>query len=465
MARHSNSSDEARVLRVITIDQAIAGASNFLIALLAAGVLKKSMFGLFGIIFIVYSIVVGISRALICDPLLVHPEQARSRPGDPIGASIVLGLGMSVVMLGAGAVTTIWSHTLGYALLAFAVCLGPLIMQDLGRYLGFATKRPGRAVVLDSVWLVAVIIAVAVLLVLHVRSLTWFIAAWGATGGATGALTFWQNRGYPVRPGVSWIRFTWPFSWRYLISYSSSQGAGLVASSVLGAKAGTAALGGVQGSITAVRPFGTIQIASVAAGTGEIARSGYTPIEAYRRGIRISMLVTVVALANVAFVLYVPGVGHALLHDTWSATKPLMLAQGAQIACLGIITGARAGLLGLRAAQRTVKIDVVNTVLVLVTSITGVIVHGVLGAMWGVAICQAVMACVWWSVFRWHLSHPLSVVSTDEEIERAERQPAASYPQTGPPIRIPRPLLLPPVDPSVHAGVPTRTLTPWTSWR
>ena len=469
MARHSKQSvrsDEARVLRTMTIDQAISGASNLLIALLAVRVLDPSGYGLWSILFLVYQILIGVSRALVGDPMLVHPKEALTRPGDPIGACIVLGLSMGALTFGSGVLAVVWSHSLGFALMALGICLGPLLLQDLGRYLGFATKRPRRAVTLDSLWLGAVIVGVAGLLATHTESLFWFVVVWGGTGGASALLTLAQNRGAHIRLGVAWIRFTWPFSWRYLISYSASQGAGLVASAVVGAVTSTAELGAVSGAVLLVRPYGTIQLAAVAAGTGEIARSGYTPPEAFRRGVKISTRITVIAVINTAILLALPTkLGVLILHTTWHLTKPLLLPNGVQIIGLGIITGARAGLLGLRAAHRTVKLDVVNTVLVLLGTVVGVVLGGVRGALWAVALVQSVMAVLWWVVFRYHLAHPTTVTSTVEEVERAERLPVASYPPNQAQGPLPIPLLLPPLEVGLHEGVPVREVTPWAPWR
>ena len=125
-------------------------------------------------------------------------------------------------------IASVWNHNLGFAMMALAVCISPLRCRP-GRYLGFATKRPSRAVQLDSLWLIAVIVGAVILIKLHAESLFWFVIVWGGTGGASAFLTFSQNRGAQIRLGVHWIRYTWPFSWRYLISYSASQGAGLIA--------------------------------------------------------------------------------------------------------------------------------------------------------------------------------------------------------------------------------------------
>ncbi len=69
-----------RRLSVITVDQVVSGASNLLIAVLAARFLGVESFGLFGIIFMVYVTAQGLARGVVCEPVLVHPDEARDHP-------------------------------------------------------------------------------------------------------------------------------------------------------------------------------------------------------------------------------------------------------------------------------------------------------------------------------------------------------------------------------------------------
>jgi len=450
---------ESKALRLITIDQAIAGASNLAIILLASHVLGRSS-GYFVIIFTVYSLALGASRALIGDPTLIHPEEARDRPGEPIGAAVVLGVGLGALILGAGAITTIWNHEMGSALMVLAVVIMPLLLQDLGRELGFATKRPGRAISLDSLWLLLVIAGAVGLKLTHTHALGWFVAVWGGTGAVAAVLTFSQNRGFPITLGIGWIRFTWPFSWRYLLSYSANSGASLVGTSALGAVAGKTALSGVGGNVSLVRVFGTFQIAAVAAGTSRIARTALRPREVLGLGAKFSALTTTVAALNGLVLVVLPDrIGEAVLGGpVWEAAKPLLWANAAQILCLGIITGARAGMLGMRAAKYTVKIDVVTTVVVLAATVIGVVVHGVLGAFWAVGIGQAAMAIVWWSMFRWYVAQQPDVAV----VHRKDEPPVANEP---PPESV---IAAAAADQSSVASLgtrPLRELSPWAAWR
>jgi O-antigen/teichoic acid export membrane protein len=91
--------------------------------------------------------------------------------------------------------------------------------------------------------------------------------------------------------------------------------------------------------------------------------------------------------------------GEAVLGDSWKVAEPLLLATGAQIVFLGLMTGPRAGLLGMRAINRVMLIDVATTVLVFAASIAGAAVDGALGAVWAITAVQAAVAVAMWGTF------------------------------------------------------------------
>ena len=397
-----------RQLSLITVDQAISGGSNVLVALIAARLLDAASFGLFALAFLTYVVAQGISRPLICDPLLVHPLEAEERKGEVIGTSCLLGLGLGAVIALVGVGVSTVNGTLGPALVVLGVCTPLLVVQDLGRYLAFATQRPSRAVVMDVTWLVLLVAAVVPLFLTGTHSLAWLIAAWAGSGAAAGLLVFAQAGVRGIRLGFAWLRHTWGFSWRYLISYTAAQGGVLAAASVVGAIAGARALGGMQGAVLLLRPCVTVQIA-VAAGTiGHVARAhGSDVIRRYVR--HASLLTTAAALVNTAIILALPSsVGKALLGDSWEVAQPLLLAAGMQFIFLCFMAGPRAGLLGMRAISKVMVIDLLATVLVVVTSIAGAEINGALGALWAFAAVQGLVAVVLWAMFLADTNRPFT---------------------------------------------------------
>jgi O-antigen/teichoic acid export membrane protein len=385
---------------MITVDQAVAGASNVLIAVLAARLLDAASFGLFGIVFLVYVIAQGVSRALVNDPLLVHPLEAEGREGEVIGTGCLLGIALGLAVVLIGLAMGLVQASLGAALVVLGACLPLLALQDLGRYLAFAGNRPTSAFVLDLTWLTLVAGAVIPLFATGTHSLAWFIAAWAGSGAVAGLLLFVQHRARRVRLGLAWLRYTWKFSWRYLISYGANQGGALCAASGIGVIAGARALGGVQGAILLVRPFMTIQTAVIAASIGHVSRSLGSEGVIRRYVAKITVVTAAVAAANLIVMIALPdGVGRAVLGDSWVVAEPLLLATGVQIVFLGLMTGVRAGLLGMRAVHRVMVIDVASTALMFAASIVGAEINGALGAVWAITIVQGMVAVVMWTTF------------------------------------------------------------------
>lgn len=388
---------------MITADQVISGASNVLIAILAARLLSAAEFGLFGLVFLVYTVLVWVTRGMVSDTLLVHPVGSRERPGQAIGTAFVLAMLLAAGLAAVGVGIRFWNAMLGDALLALAACLPLLVLQDVGRYLGFATERPMRAVVLDTVWMVVMVGAVAALFATGTHSLTWLVAAWAGSGAAAGLFLYAWYGLLEVRFNLGWLRETWGLSWRFLASYAGMQVSALGMSSEVGAIAGARALGGVQGTLLLVRPFTTFQVAATTHWMGEVARSGRRR-RVWRHAVTGSSIAAAVAAANMGVMLVLPNrIGEALLGASWHPAKPLLLPAAVQIVVLGLLTGPQAGLLGLRAMNKALAIGMTTTVISLIAAGAGAALGGARGALWMVAAGQAVVMVVWWVTFAVHL--------------------------------------------------------------
>jgi O-antigen/teichoic acid export membrane protein len=404
-------------LAVITADQVISGASNVLIAILAARLLSAAQFGLFGIVFLVYTLVVWITRGLVSDTLLVHPLESRERPGEAIGTALVLAALLSIGVAGVGAAIRFWDPAFGDALLVLAGCLPLLVLQDVGRYLAFATERPMRAVLLDTVWLVVMVGAVAALFVTGTHSLVWLVGAWAGSGAAAGLFVCAWTGVREIQLDLGWLRKTWGVAWRFLVSYATMQTSALGMSAEIGAIAGATALGGVQGTLVLVRPYTTFQVAAITHWIGEVARSRGRR-QVWRHALAASSLTAAVAVTNLAVMLVLPNrIGETLLGASWHYAKPLLLPAAVQLVILGLLTGPQTGLLGLRAMNKVMAIGVTTTVVSLIAAGAGAALGGAKGALWLVDAGLGVVMVVWWATLAAHLrrgtAHPRAALPTD----------------------------------------------------
>lgn len=385
-------------LTVITVDQVISGASNVLIALIAAHVLSASTFGLFGIAFLIYTVLVCVSRAIVSDPVLVHQVESRARRGEVIGSGWIVALPLTCGLLVTAVVIRIWSAGLGDALLVLAACLPLLVIQDVGRYLAYAGGRPWTAVMLDSAWLVAMLGGVAALALADVHTLPGFIGVWGASGALAGMLVFAQVPPREIRFGLAWLRYTWTMSWQFLVSYIALQGTTLGMSSEVAAIDGSRPVGGVQGAVLLTRPFSTFAVAVVASGVGQVARDGTDARRVRRHAVVLAAIAGGAAALNLLGMLLMPtALGHALLGHAWGPAEPLLLPTGVAIVFAGLTCGPQTALIGTKQTGTAMAINIASIPLLLISALAGALIDGVLGAVWFAAAAHGVIAIVWWA--------------------------------------------------------------------
>jgi O-antigen/teichoic acid export membrane protein len=390
-------------MTTITIDQAVSSLSNVILSVLAARVLSERAFGLFGIVLLVAVTTAGITRALLGEPLLVHQKEARERPGEAMGTTLSLGAGIAAVVAVAGVVGLAFDRNIGTGLFVLAACTPLMLLQDLGRYLGFATHRPSRALQLDLTWLVLIIVAIGALHLGGAETLTWFLLGWAGTGALSGTLLLWQHRGQRMRFGFRWLRETWPFSWRYAVSYGANQGAVLVGSLALAGILGAATLGAVRGTLLLYGPLVQLQAAVTSAGVSEVSRFPVTSPEARRHLVRATSVTTAAALLGLLIVTSLPDrVGVNILGDTWSGAKVLLAPAGFQMVGLALTSGTRSSLLGWRALRTTLRMDVITSITVFSLTVGGAIVGGAETAFWALAIGQGTLTLVWFAVYADH---------------------------------------------------------------
>lgn len=402
-----------RQLSVVTIDQAISSASNILFLVLAAHVLTLSAFGVFSIVFGTYTLMVFVERALVSDPLLIHPEEGVRRPGAAVGASILVGLGLGAVAALVGGLAWVLGYPqVGHGLVVLGLCLPLLLLQDLGRFIGFATHRPGLAVWLDSVWLVLAVVGAVVLALVGESALWVFTATWGGAGAVAGLVLL--LRVPDSSPSAQWLRDYWSYSRQYLGGTLAAQGSALLGTVVAGPLVGTRGLGALRAATLLSRPFGTFQIAAMSATIVQIARADAEAV--VRRRLRqIAILVVGVAAVMSVVLLVLPDwAGTLVLGDTWRAAEPLLPPVCANMGVVAAMTPARAGLVGLKYVATATRVDIANAVLSISAALAGAAIGGVSGALWGVvAVAAPITALAWLALLRRLPRHwPANVTAT-----------------------------------------------------
>lgn len=338
---------EARRRLVVLADQAASSLSNVVVALLVArSVASASEFGAFGLAMVVYGLALGGVRALVGETFINghaadDPGVRRQLLGEVLGATATITILISVVVGISGALV---GGTAGSALVALAVTLPLVLVQDTLRYV-FVIDRAGLALLIDVVWLVVVL--GALLVAPDDAGATWFVLAWGLSGGVAAA----------VGCAVSGTRVETLHPWRWLVrsretgkrffgEYVTAQGSAQVPMLLLGAISGLATLGAVRASFVFYGPLNTIHHGVYLAVVPEGALLRTTPRRLQRLITTTSTLLVSLAVVWMVAGLVLPdGLGRELFGETWPGAAEIMLPMGLVMMVGGVLSG---GLLGIR---------------------------------------------------------------------------------------------------------------------
>lgn len=394
---------------MVTIDQGISSASNLLPLIWVAHALTPADFGRFSLVFLVYVFAqTGVVRSLVSATVVVHPEDADECPRDVLGTAVLLSLVPTVLCLAGGAGLWWSGSAMGMPLIVVGAVMPLLGVQDVGRYIGIAESRPGRAVVLDTLWLGLMVAAFVVVSAGLTPTLTRLVAAWAVTGALSGVWVFVQHGVPRARElSVDWLRRRWHFSWRSLVASSSTATVALLGSALMAIVSGPVAVAAVRAALLLERPSTAVQLAVATSAAADIAREHPDNHGLMRHQRRTMLLSIAVAVLNMAIVLLIPdSVGHALLGDVWDTVQPLLLAIGFHVGALAAQSGVRAVLIGRREIGPVMVVDIAGTVLSIAGLVVGAAVADAEGAMWGAVIGQALTAVVWWAALVRHLATP-----------------------------------------------------------
>jgi hypothetical protein len=382
-------------LSIGMVDQAMSGSTNVMIAVVAARELSPRDFGVFGIVTLVYLLTVSAIRALVNEPMLVHPPGRV--PGGQLRAGLLLAGGAGAVTVSAGLVAGGTART---PLLALAALLPLLVLQDVGRYLAFARRTPIGALRVDVMWFVLQVLGIAGLYVAGGFTVTRLVLAWGGAGAIAGAWVVLTQREGGMVPSAAWVREAWDLSWRYLISFGTTYGIAYAAALGLGAVSGAEAVGALRGAQLVLSPLTMLFAAAINILVAEISGRQISGHDLRDRMRKVSLAMTGAAAALTAVGLLLPdAIGRIALGDSWPAAHRLLLPAGAQILLIGAWAGAKIGMTGMRAVREALRLDLTAAPILFVLPISGAIVGDAEGFLWALVAAHAVIFAIWWRAF------------------------------------------------------------------
>ncbi|HEV2122109.1 MAG TPA: hypothetical protein VGW38_04945 [Chloroflexota bacterium] len=214
------------------LDQSVSSVSNFVTGIAIARLSGAAAFGQYMLVLMLWFVVVGLHRAIITEPVIVaspHAEDGCALQKQGVGAELGLGVSVSACVAAAGLALSSAGVDEGRLMLAFSPWFVPLLLQDYWRAMAFKERRPGRALINDTVFACVQFAGIGALWALDLRSAGFVVGAWGV-GATAGAVQGWLSFGRPtacLTEGPRLVRRLWPVSrWmaaEFVTGFASNQ--------------------------------------------------------------------------------------------------------------------------------------------------------------------------------------------------------------------------------------------------
>jgi hypothetical protein len=382
---------------LVVADQAASSLSNVVVAILVArSFATPEPFAAFGVAALVFQFTVGCARGLVAEPMISqHSARAeadrRALVPSYLAAMFTFGVAVAVVV----AVTAVaFGGMVGAALLALAVVLPLVLLQDAWRYM-LMIDRPALALTIDLVWLAASCAAIAV--APGSAEVGWYVLAWGAggtLGAAVASAICWRCFDRRPRP-VRYFREHRALGVRFLGEYAAAQAGTYLALAGCGWILGLNAYGSVRAAWIFFGPIMTLQAGVLLAALPEGMRLREQPERLLRLVVGASLLVAAASLVwTVVGVVLPDSFGRALFGPTWASADDILVPMGLAMVGASCIAG---GLVGVRSLDGTKGIGarLRSIGFMVVCPLGGAVIGGLMGFVVGFALGQVLSAVVW----------------------------------------------------------------------
>jgi hypothetical protein len=364
-------------------------------------------FGVYGLVFVTYQLLLEASRALVSLPLQIrfsaaHGADWREGTRSASGAGAVLGLVLGGGVVGVG---FLCDDPLRSGLIALGVTLPGLLIQDVWRFAFITCGRAVDAFRSDLAWVVAFAGALVVLFLFDAATVGWLIFAWGVAG-CLGALPAMVEAPPPAFMSVrSWWREHRDLGTRYLFELLVSAADMHVVVYLMGAMAGLAAAGDFRGADLLLSPFNVLFFAAslmfVSEGVRLLETRQRPARDLWRLCVTVSVVLGLVAGLLGLIVLLLPDrLGTLVLGDVWFTAKPVVGGLAIRLVALGAFLGALIGLRTLAAATRSLRARIILSLVAFPLGVAGIALDEARGAAYGLAVAWWIGVAVTWRELR-----------------------------------------------------------------
>ncbi len=382
-------------------DQVVSSGTNLLITVLVARSLSADGFGAFSVAFTVYSFLIGASRALVAQPLVVRYTSQdaaafRTAARSAAGAATLLGIASGAVVTVAGAAI---GGLVGASLLAIGVLLPGLLLQDMWRAVFVAEGRPAAAFVNDLIWGVVQFAAVGLLLAVDEHSAPAMVVGWGAAAGVAALVGGFQFRGHPlVRSSLGWLSRQRDLLGYYLAGFLSVMGANQLTMLLIAGIGEPADVGALRAAAVVLGPLNLIGYSLSAFALPEISRRRLGGRVALQAAVGLSALIVAADLVwGLALLVLPEQLGEEVLGESWAAAEDVLPATLLGVVAIGLGFGASTVLTARGFAKDMFWVTALLAPGFVVFGVLGLRLGGAAGAALGLALAQVVIVpVVWW---------------------------------------------------------------------
>ena len=397
-----------RLLRAASwnlVDQVLSALSNLVLSIVVARSVSSAGFGAFAIAFVTFGIGIAVTKSVVGQPLQIRfsaaaAHEQRAAMAAALGCALAIGLAGGLVVACVG---LLLGGVVGAALVALAVVLPGLLLQDSCRMAAFAVGRPRLAAAIDALWAIEQFALVAVLLFAGLGTVPGLVLAWGVSAALSAVPGLIGLRARPRLAGaVGWLRDHAELI-RYLLpEYFLSLGAMQFGILLVGLIASADAVGSLRAAQVLLGPLGVLGAAVFQFAVPEIARRpDRSDRDRWRFAIGIGGGLGLVTVCYLALLLALPeAVGTALFGDSWAGAAAVLLAMGCSSVASALANGPAGVLYGMGKARRTFRINVAKGPALIAALLLGTWWAGAVGAGWAFAAVEALVLPAWIATLR-----------------------------------------------------------------
>ncbi|EDY51679.1 integral membrane protein [Streptomyces clavuligerus] len=237
-------------------DQAVCSLTSFALGICVARSLGLAAFGVFSLAWVTYGVVLGVSRGLATDPLMVRFSAVpvaswRTAAARSSGTALAVGVTVGTACLTTG---LLLGGPVGPAFAALGAVLPALLLQDAWRFAFFAAGTGRKAFANDLLGALALV--PALLVAAPVGGVAAFVLAWGTAAAVAAGYGCLQSGILPRPAGArAWLREQRDLGYRYLAENAAVSGAAQLRAYGLGAIVGVGAVGVIRGAELLLAPF------------------------------------------------------------------------------------------------------------------------------------------------------------------------------------------------------------------